>query len=143
MKNILKAFGDLSIIGVVLAGFLIAINLIWGDKAPAFVPEPQTETIMGTFKRSDFNLTAEDFVKELTRELTMRQAVYTKQTQQKKLSPKEAAKRYLIIQELKEVMELAGTRGLRIQDIKQMIQDTEIKAKVNQGSMFNNDQYPR
>ena len=94
------------------------------------------------FKRSDFNLTAEDFVKELTRELTMRMGVYAKQTQEKKLSPRKAAERYLIILELKELMELVQSRGLRIEDVKQVILDMEIKSKPKQGKLFTSSQFP-
>lgn len=145
MKNIFKAFEEIALIGIIIAGILICVNLIFGDKSkldPAS-PSHQKEITMANFKRSDFNLTAEDYVKELSREQIMRQAVYTKQTQQKKLSNKEAAKRYLIITELKELMELAQARGLQIKDLKQLVEDSEIKAQAKQGRLFNGSQFPQ
>ena len=65
------------------------------------------------FKRSDIKLQLEDFIKELDRELIMRRAVYAKQVQQKKLSEFRANKRYLIILEIKELLDQMLACGLR------------------------------
>lgn len=92
--------------------------------------------------RKDIRLSPEDYTKELRRELNMRWGVYAKQVQQKKLSQYEANKRYLIIMELMELMEAARDRGLSMSDLKQMVENGEIKATPKQTQLFPRTKFP-
>lgn len=92
--------------------------------------------------RKDIPLKTTDFIKELKRELTMRWAVYTKEVQQKRLSPYEANKRYLIILELRELMEAADSKGLSLQDLKDLIAHLQPPATPKQRTLFTNTKFP-
>jgi|GEM_PF-3778917 len=92
--------------------------------------------------RRDITLKTSDFIKELKRELTMRWAVYAKQVQQKKLSAYEANKRYLIILELRELMESAEERGLTITQLKDMVSNSQVKSRSQQGQLFGSTKFP-
>lgn len=124
-----------------LAILLLLVNTFWGKKS-FFSPDPiaaesKKEELMNTnLKRSDFKLKAIDYVKELKREITMRVAVYTKKVRERSMSSNEANKRWLIMQELKELMELADANGMTIEDIKNLIGDQEGRPKVTQGELF-------
>ena len=87
------------------------------------------------FKRSDIKLELEDFIKELDRELIMRRAVYAKQVQEKKLSEFRANKRYLIILEIKELLELADRRKIKFKELKQLVEELEVKNAPKQSSI--------
>ena len=87
------------------------------------------------FKRSDIKLQLEDFIKELDRELIMRRAVYAKQVQQKKLSEFRANKRYLIILELKELLELADRRKIKFKELRQIVEELQVKNAPKQSSI--------
>lgn len=92
--------------------------------------------------RKDINIKPGDITKELSRELNMRWAVYARQVNDKKLSKEEANKRYLIILELKELMEAADAKGISIKDLKEMVANAELKAKPTQGSLFTQAKFP-
>lgn len=92
--------------------------------------------------RRDIALKTSDFIKELKRELIMRWAVYAKQVQQKKLSKYEANKRYLIMLELQELMEAAAERGLTMAQLKDLVNNTQIKARPQQGHLFGSTKFP-
>lgn len=144
MTNTLKIFSDIGFIGALIFGILVTINIIWGDRSLVVPAAPSSKeiTMERNFKRKDFQLTAEDFVKELSRHQTEKLAVYTKEVKEKRMSPREASKRYLIYQEVKELMELARARGLKMQDLKQMVEDTEIKSQGRQQQLFRKSQQP-
>ena len=87
------------------------------------------------FKRSDIKLKTEDFIKELERELIMRKAVYTKQVKEKKLSEYQANKRYLIMLELKELMQLAEKRKIQFKELKKWVEDWESQTTAKQSAI--------
>ncbi len=84
------------------------------------------------YKRSDFNLKLEDYIKELDRELTMRRAVYAQKVKQRKLTEYTANKRYLILLEIKELLELADKRVKGFSDLRKLVDDYEIKKQQSE-----------
>lgn len=80
---------------------------------------------MKKIKRSDIaaNLKNTDRISELSRELTMRAAVYSRQVQEKKLSNYEANKRYLIILEQKELLQLCDRKGIQLPELLKLINE--------------------
>lgn len=83
-------------------------------------------------KRSELKVSNDDRLTEVSRELTMRWAVYTKQIQEKKLSQFEANKRYFIIAEYKDVLKELQRIGMDLTDLIKALKDTPGKDQVRQ-----------
>jgi predicted patatin/cPLA2 family phospholipase len=86
-------------------------------------------------KRSDITITIKDHLKELRRELTMRWAVFTKEVKAKRLTEYEANKRYLIIQQHKELVEEMEKKEISWNDLMQMVESLPPKRRVTQSRM--------
>lgn len=86
-------------------------------------------------KRSEIKISTKDRVKEFAMEVKMRKQVYVGQIARDKLSPYQANKRILIMQESKELAELLDRRGLTWEEMINILEAaSKPKEKVKQST---------
>lgn len=136
----MKTLSQLLVISLLLAGALVIINAVFGKRS-FFSSTPQTNTAM-PHKRSDFNLTAEDYAKFLQRELTRFQGYLAGEVQHKRMSRTEASRRYMMLEDMLELMKLAQLRGLNYGDLKAFLENQEIGPQAKQQGLFKKSQFP-
>lgn len=135
-----KTLSELLLISIVLAGTLLIINAVFGKRS--FFSSPlKTETAM-PHKRSDFKLTSEDYTKFLQRELTRFQGYLAGEVQYKRMSRTEASRRYMMLEDMLELMKLAQLQGLNYQDLKAILENQEIRPQSKQQGLFKKSQFP-
>ena len=73
-------------------------------------------------KRTDFKLTLNDFIAELKLEVRFRRTVYQKKIDEGKMQKYTANKRILIVILLQELLELAETKQLSYNELKDILE---------------------
>lgn len=142
MINIKKALTDFGTIGLTLFVILILVNLVFGDKPHFSPPTPQIENDMA-HSRKDFKLTAQDYVNYLQRELYTFQATLAKEVQEKRMSRREAAKKFMVQDDMLNLMKIAAKQNLKYEDVLRFLEDRHIQPAEKQKKLFNRTQYPK
>ena len=86
-------------------------------------------------KKSDVKLVHKDYIQELKREASMRTRAYRRKINEGKMQQYEANKRYLIIRNLKELMELMERKGITISELTKMLNEQPTTKRI-QGNLF-------